>query len=174
MTSTPSFFDNVLAGLSQEMIYKLEYATQTFIKELLILKKDKEDTGNKETYKWLNIVDDRGRIQHIQGIIERMFIMDNKPVASVLASVVSDYFVSEDVVMLRRFIDDYYIHVYKYTQENCDIKWTPRTNTYNPFNIELYSNMIFELGMYFYMNIHQKFVINHLFHVRETNDEQLK
>jgi hypothetical protein len=171
MTSTPSFFDKVMAGLSQEMIYKLEYACQAFIKELLILKKDQEDTGNKETYKWLNLVDDRGRIQHIQGIIERMFHNSN---AEVLASVVSDYFVPEDVVMLRRFVDDYYIHVYKYTQEKCDIKWSNREDTYNIFNAELYSNMMFELGMYFYMNIHQKFVINQLYHVLDTNDEQLK
>ena len=171
MTSTPSFFDKVMAGLSQEMIYKLEYACQAFIKELLILKKDQEDTGNKETYKWLNLVDDRGRIQHIQGIIERMFHNSN---AEVLASVVSDYFVPEDVVMLRRFVDDYYIHVYKYTQEKCDIKWSNREDTYNIFNAELYSNMMFELGMYFYMNIQQKFVINQLYHVLDTNDEQLK
>jgi hypothetical protein len=171
MTSTPSFFDKVMAGLSQEMIYKLEYACQAFIKELLILKKDQEDTGNKETYKWLNLVDDRGRIQHIQGIIERMFHNSN---AEVLASVVSDYFVPEDVVMLRRFVDDYYIHVYKYTQEKCDIKWSNREDTYNIFNAELYSNMMFELGMYFYMNIHQKFVINQLYYVLDTNDEQLK
>ena len=106
MTSTPSFFDNVMAGLSEEMVTKLQYATQTFIKELLILKKDQEDTGNKETYKWLNLVDDRGRIQYIQGIIERMFNMDNTPIAAVFASVVSDYFVPEDVGMLRRFVDD--------------------------------------------------------------------
>ena len=171
MTSTPSFFDKVMAGLSQEMIYKLEYACQAFIKELLILKKDQEDTGNKETYKWLNLVDDRGRIQHIQGIIERMFHNSN---AEVLASVVSDYFVPEDVVMLRRFVDDYYIHVHKYTQETCDVKWSNREDTYNIFNAELYSNMMFELGMYFYMNIHQKFVINQLYHVLDTNDEQLK
>jgi hypothetical protein len=171
MSSTPSFFDNVMAGLSQEMIYKLEYACQAFIKELLILKTDTEDTGNKETYKWLNLVDNRGRIQHIQGIIERMFHNSN---AEVLAAVISDYFVLEDVVILRRFVDDYYIHVYKYTQENCDIKWSNRLNVYSIFNTELYSNMMFELGMYFYMNIHQKFVIYHLFHVRETNDEQLK
>jgi len=172
MTSTPSFFNNVMAGLSEEMIAKLEYANQTFIKELLILKKDQEDTGNKETYKWLNLVDNRGRIQHIQGIIERMFHNSN---AEVLASVASDYFVPEDVVMVRRFVDDYYIHVYKYTQENCDnIKWANRTNTHNIFNTELYSNMMFELGMYFYMNIHQKFVINQLYHVNDNNDAQLK
>lgn len=174
MTSTPSFFDNVMVGLSQEMIYKLEYACQAFIKELLILKKDEEDTGNVETYKWLNLVDNRGRIQHIQGIIERTFNMDNNPVAAVLASVVSDYFVPEDVVMLRRFVDDYYMHVYKYTQETCDNIWSNRMNTYNIFNADLYSNMMFELGMYFYMNIHQKFVIYHLFHVLDNNDEQLK
>jgi hypothetical protein len=163
-----------MVGLSQEMIYKLEYACQAFIKELLILKKDEEEKGNVETYKWLNLVDNRGRIQHIQGIIERMFNTDNNPVTSVLASVVSDYFVPEDVVMLRRFVDDYYIHVYKYTQEKCDnIKWAHQ-NEYNIFNTELYSIMMFELGMYFYMNIHQKFVIYHLFHVIDNNDEQLK
>jgi hypothetical protein len=171
MTTTPNYFDNVMACLSQEMIYKLEYATQTFIKELLILKKDQEDTGNKEpTYNWLNLVDHRGRIQHIQGIIERMF--DN-PNAALLASVISDYFVPEDVQMLRRFVDDYYIHVYKYTQEKCDNKWSNQTDTYNIFNPELYSNMMFELGMYFYMSIHQKFVINQLYHVIDNN-EQLK
>ena len=160
-----------MACLSQEMIYKLEYATQTFIKELLILKKDQEDTGNKEpTYNWLNLVDHRGRIQHIGGIIERMFHNSN---AAVFASVVSDYFVPEDVVMLRRFVDDYYIHVYKYTQEKCDNKWSNQTDTYNIFNPELYSNMMFELGMYFYMSIHQKFVINQLYHVIDNN-EQLK
>ena len=171
MTSTPSYFNNVMAGLSQEMITKLEYATQTFIKELLILKNDEEEKGNTSTYSWLNIVDHRGRIQHIQGIIIRMFHNSNP---EVLASVVSDYFVPEDVVMLRRFVDDYYIHVYKYTQEYCDIKWSNRTNTHNIFNTELYSNMMFEMGMYFYMNIQQKFVINQLYHVIDNNDEQLK
>jgi len=170
MTSTPNFFNNVMASLSEEMIAKLEYATQTFIKELLIIKKDQEDTGNKKTYKWLNLVDNQGRIQHIQGIIERMF---NNPVAAVLASVVSDYFVPQDVVMLRRFVDDYYIHVYKYTQEKCNIKWRNRMNTYNIFNTELYSNMMFELGIYFYMNIHQNFVIKQLYHTIDNN-EQLK
>ena len=160
-----------MAGLSQEMIVKLQYATQAFIKEFLILKKDQEDTGNTETYGWLNLVDHRGRIQHIQGIIERMFHNSND---AVLASVVSDYFVPEDVVMLRRFVDDYYIHVYKYTQEKCDIKWSNRLNTYNIFNTELYSNHMFELGMYFYMSINQRFVIDQLYHVIDNNDEQLK
>ena len=171
MTLTPNYFTPVMASLSEEMIVKLEYATQTFIKELLIIKKDQEDTGNTETYKWLNIVDERGRIQHIQGIIERMFA--NPVAAALLMSVISDYFIPEDVVMLRRFVDDYYIHVHKYTQEKCDIKWTNRMYVYNIFNIELYSNMMFELGIYFYMNIHQKFVINQLYHVIDNN-AQLK
>jgi hypothetical protein len=171
MTTTPNYFDNVMAGLSDEMITKLEYASQAFIKEFVILKKDQEDTGNTETYSWLNLVDHRGRIQHIQGIIERMFADPN---AAVLAAVISDYFVPEDVVMVRRFVDDYYIHVYKYTQEKCDIKWSNRTDIYNIFNTELYSNMMYELGMYFYMSIHQKFVINQLYHVIDKNDTQLK
>jgi hypothetical protein len=171
MALTPNYFTPVMESLSEEMIAKLEYATQTFIKELLILKNDEEEKGNTATYSWLNIVDHRGRIQHIQGIIERMFHNSN---AEVLASVVSDYFVPEDVVMVRRFVDDYYIHVYKYTQENCDnIKWANRTNAHNIFNIELYSNMMFEMGIYFYMNIHQKFVINQLYNVIDNN-AQLK
>jgi hypothetical protein len=171
MALTPNYFTPVMASLSEEMITKLEYATQTFIKELLILKNDEEEKGNTATYSWLNIVDHRGRIQHIQGIIERMFHNSN---AEVLASVVSDYFVPEDVVMVRRFVDDYYIHVYKCTQENCDsIKWANRTNAHNIFNTELYSNMMFEMGIYIYMNIHQKFVINQLYNVIDNN-AQLK
>ena len=168
MALTPNYFTPVMASLSEEMIVKLEYATQTFIKELLIIKKHQEDTGNTETYKWLNIVDERGRIQHIQGIIERMFA--NPVAAALMTSVMSEYFILEDVVMLRRFVDDYYIHVHKYTQEKCDIKWTNRTYMYNIFNIELYSNMMFELGIYFYMNIHHKFVINELYHVIDNNE----
>ena len=101
MALTPNYFTPVMASLSEEMIVKLEYATQTFIKELLIIKKDQEDTGNTETYKWLNIVDERGRIQHIQGIIERMFA--NPVAAALMTSVMSEYFILEDVVMLRRF-----------------------------------------------------------------------
>ena len=151
-----------MAGLSQEMFNKLEYACQALIKEFVILKKDQEDTGNTKTYSWLNLVDHRGRIQHIQGIIERMFHNSN---AEVLASVVSDYFVPEDVVMVRRFVDDNYIHKHRYTQEQCDnIEWSDRVN---------YSNMMFELGMYFYMCIHQRFVINQLYNVIDNN-EQLK
>jgi hypothetical protein len=173
MTSTPNYFNNVIASLSPEMISKLEYATQSFIKELLILKKDQEDTGNKNTYKWLNIVDNRGRIQHIQGIIARMFDINNNPVAAVLESVMSDYFVPEDVVMLRRFVDDYYIHVYKYTQEKCD-EFCRNQLIMNHMNNPLkYPIMIFEMAMYLYMNIHQKFVINQLYHVIDNN-EQLK
>ena len=163
-------FNIVISCLSQKMIDKLEYACQTVIQELLVLKNDEEEKGNTKTYRWLNeTYKIRGRVQPITRIIDEIFLHKS----NILLSVISDYAVPEDVPMLRRFIDDYYIHVYKYTQENCDIKWTPRTNTYNPFNIELYSNMIFELGMYFYMNIHQNFVINQLYHTIDNN-EQLK
>lgn len=170
-----------MAGLSQEMIEKLKYASETLVQEFLILKKDEEERGNvqqynvqqynwlnvvdQKQYSWLNVVDRRGRIQPIVGIIGRMFATNN----ATLASVISDYFVPEDVVMLRRFVDDYYIHVYKYTQEGCDNKWKDQ----NIFNQE-YSNTMFELGMYFYMNIHQKLVINQLYHGIDNNDKQLK
>jgi hypothetical protein len=177
MASTQISFDKVMACLSEEMIAKLEYATQTFIKEVLIIKKNEEEKGNVEQYYWLNLVDRRGRIQHIRGIIERMFNTNNNiPVIELLKSVVSDYFVPEDIVIVRRFVDDYYIHVYKYTQKMCDNIWSDERNTYNNLNLntELYSNRIFEMGMYFYMCIHQKFVIHQLYHVIDNNDEQLK
>ena len=50
MALTPNYFTPVMASLSEEMITKLEYATQTFIKELLILKNDEEEKGNAATY----------------------------------------------------------------------------------------------------------------------------
>lgn len=42
-------FNIVTACLSQKMIDKLEYACQTVIQELLILKNDEEEKGNKKT-----------------------------------------------------------------------------------------------------------------------------
>ena len=166
MTAITIYFNEIMECLSQEMIYKLEYACQAYIIELLILKNNEEEKGNTEKYNWLNIVNYQNRIQ---GIIDRM--LNQRPL---LESVITDYFVPEDVLMLRKFVDNYSIYVYNYTQEVCNIHWTHRSNTYNMFNPKLYSNMIFELGMDYYMNLHPQFVLNNLYHVNNTNNEILK
>ena len=57
MTSTPIDVNLVTECLSQGMIDKLEYACQTYITKLLILKKDEEEKGNVEEYSWLNIAE---------------------------------------------------------------------------------------------------------------------
>ena len=171
MTTVSSFFKDIIACVSDEMLEKLKYACESFIKELLILQYNKENEGNYEEYEWLNIMDTRGRTQHINILINQMFIESND---AVLSSVVSDYFVPEyeDVIMLKRFADNYYIKVYNYTQEMCDNKWW--NNYIDNNNITFYSNSIFEIGMCFYMKIHHEVVVNNLFRGVEYNTNQLK
>ena len=170
-TPTQFYFKEITSCLSQAMTEKLQYACEAYIKELVILKTQEDEIGNVEkTYSWLNEVDQQGRPNHINRIIERMFDTSNVPLFS---SVISDYFVPEDVPMVRTFVDKYYIYVYNYTQEGCDTLWTHRSNSYSIFHPELYSSLMFEMGMLFYMNLHQPFVINQLYHVIDT-DNQLK
>jgi hypothetical protein len=153
MSSTQNYFTNVMACLSQEMDEKFEYATEAFIKEIRLKKDQEEEAGNKETYKWLNIIDSRGRVQHIQGIILSMFNMDD---SELLTTVISDYFVPEDIIMIKKFTDAYCMLVYKDTQA---FQW--RIGEIG-------------LGLYIYMNIHSNFVKKQLYHKYTTPTTQLK
>lgn len=172
MTLTKTDYNTITACLSNEMINKLESACCAYIKELLIHKKYEDENGNTFKYDWLNIVefpysdndsdhdtdsDTDSNTQHIQKIICEMFDQRN---GALLWPIVSEYFVPEDVDMLRRLSDNYYIVVYHYTQEACDINWTHHTNPSNINNRVKYSNMIFKMGMSFYMKTHHHFVRN--------------
>ena len=155
--------------LSQAMSEKLEYACEAFIKELVILKTQEDETGDKETYRWLNIVDQRGRLRnfHAHNILEKMF--DRR---TVLSSVITDYFVSDDVPMLKTFVDNYSI----YTDEIYTEDWW-RSITWADFFPDQYSNLVFEVGMNVYMKIHLSWVISNLrpsLHVIDTNTSSLK
>ena len=168
MTSN-QYFKEVIACVSDKMLEKLKCSSEAFIKELLIDQHNKENEGNYKEYSWLNIVDTRGRVNHITIIIEKMFGDRND---ALLAPVISDYFVptDEEVDMLRRFGDNYMIKVYKYTQNQCNNNW----NTYIKENPTLYSNKMVEMGMYFYMKIHQEVVVNNLFRGVDHTTNQLK
>ena len=168
MTSTPVDFNEIMACLSPEMNDKLQYACQAFIKELLILKKDEEEKGNVETYSWLNIAE----YQDIKSLVEEMFV-PREETNDIKWSVISDYSTSEDVPMLRRFADNYYIREFKYTQEKCDNLWKRRLfmdHRNNPLN---YPNMIFEMGLFIYMDLNTNFVGEILYYDPDTNNAQL-
>ena len=167
-------FNIVTACLSKEMIDKLEYACQTVIQELLILKNDEKEKGNKNTYSWLNIVDHRGRIPPITRIIDTMFEIFN---LALLLSVISDYVDPQDVHMLKIFSDNYYIHKYKCSQAQCEQIWRYRlTCTPEDFNPTTYPTMMFKHGMYYYMQLNTEFVRHNLFNVLDNNNNvaQLK
>ena len=168
MTSiTIDDFNEIIACLSPEMIDKLQYACQAFITELLILKKDEEEKGNVEQYSWLNIEN------YTQALAGKMFIPRNET-NDIKWSVISDYSTSEDVPMLRRFADNYYIRVCNYTQEACDKCWKDRLFMNHMNNPLKYPNMMFEMGMYLYMDLNEDFVIDNLYYDSDTNKTQLK
>ena len=168
MTSiTIDDFNEIMACLSPEMIDKLQYACQAFITELLILKKDEEEKGNVEQYSWLNIEN------YTQALAGKMFIPRNET-NDIKWSVISDYSTSEDVPMLRRFADNYYIRVCNYTQEACDKCWKDRLFMNHMNNPLKYPNMMFEMGMYLYMDLNEDFVIDNLYYDPDTNKTQLK
>ena len=176
MTSIPiDDFNPIMACLSPEMIDKLQYACQAFIKELLILKKVEEEKGNKKTYSWLNIEEYQPEYMTspIQGLTEQMFC-PRKKTNNIRLTVISDYSASEDVPMLRRFADNYYMRLYKYTQEMCDTFWKNRLFMDHMNNPLKYPNMMFEMGMYLYMDLNENFVIDNLYYDQDTNNAQLK
>ena len=173
MTSIPIDFNEIMAYLSPEMIDKLEYACQAFIKELLILKKDEEEKGNVETYSWLNIEEYQYSSNPIQSLVEEMFVPRNET-NDIKWSVISDYSTSEDVPMLRRFADNYYIRFYNYTQEACDKLWKDRLFMDHMNNPLEYPNMMFEMAVFIYMEINTNFVIDNLYYDPDTNKIQLK
>jgi len=169
MTSTTINFDFniVTACLSQKMIDKLEYACQTVIQELLILKNDEEEKGNKKTYRWLNeTYKRRGRVQPITRIIDEIFLHKS----NILLSVISDYAVPEDVDMLKIFSDNYHIHKHKLSQEQCEQMWRRlRSTTPDDFNPTTYPIMMFKHGMYYYMQLNTEFVKHHIFNAHDNN-----
>ena len=172
MTATTIEVNFVMECLSQGMIDKLEYAGNAYIKELLILKKDEEEKGNVEQYSWLNIAEYHYSSNPIQSLVEEMFSPRDET-NHVKWSVISDYSASQDIPMLRRFVDNYYIYVEKYTQEKCDNLWKRRLfmdHRNNPLN---YPNMIFEMGLFIYMDLNTNFVGDTLQDL-DTNNEQLK
>jgi len=174
MTSIPiDDFNSIMACLSPEMIDTLQYACQAFIKELFILKKDEEEKGNVEQYSWLNIEDYHYSSNPIQSLVEEMFSPRDET-NDVKWSIISDYSASQDIPMLRRFVDNYYIYVEKYTQEKCDNLWKRRLfmdHRNNPLN---YPNMIFEMGLFIYMDLNTNFVGDILYYDPDTNNAQLK
>jgi len=165
-------FNSIMACLSLEMIDKLQYAGQAFIKELLILKKDEEKKGNKKTYSWLNIEEYQDRTNPVQSLVKKMFCPRNET-NDIKWSVISDYSAPQDNPMLRRFVDNYYIRVEKYTQEKCDNLWKRRLFFDHMNNPLEYPNMIFEMGVFIYMDLNTNFVIDTL-QVPDTNNAQLK
>ena len=167
MTDEPVDVSLIMACLSREMIDKLHYACQAYIKELLILKRDEEEKGNRKTYRWLNLAEYRYRSNPIRTLIDEMF-SHRINTHELRFSVISDYFAPEDEDILQRFLNNYYIHVYRFTQKRFE-EWAP-TRTLG--NIK-YFNMICELAMYFYMELNEHFVIENI-HIVETNDYQLK
>ena len=173
MTSTPIDVNIVTECLSQGMIDKLEYACQTYITKLLILKKDEEEKGNVEQYSWLNIAEYQPEYMTspIQGLTEQMFVPRIEP-DNIRWSIISNHFVPEDVPILKNFSNNYYIHVYNYTQEKCEQSWKRRMLDYTN-NLLEYSNMVCELAMYLYMDLNENFVIDNLYYDPDTNNAQL-
>jgi hypothetical protein len=169
MTSSANDATRIMSCLSQGMIDKLHYACQAYIKELLILKKDEEEKGNVKQYRWLNIAEYRYRSNPIRTLIDEMFSSRiNTPQLRV--SVISDYFAPEDEDILKRFLNNYYIHVYKFTPKRFEEESLNNPSEYLPSE---YLNIICELAMYFYMELNENFVIENL-HIVDTNDNQLK
>ena len=161
----------IMSCLPQGMIDKLHYACETYIKELLLLKKDEQEKGNVKPYRWLNIAEYRYRSNPIRSLIEEMFSHRiNTP--ELRLSVISDYFAPEDEDILKRFVNNYYIHVYRFTQKRFEESWTTRTlgRINNPSE---YLTIICELAMYFYMLLNERFVIENL-DIVDTNKNQLK
>jgi hypothetical protein len=149
------------------MIDTLHYACQAYIKELLILKRVEEEKGNVKQYRWLNLAEYRYRSNPIHTLIDEMF-SHRINTHELRFSVISDYFAPEDEDILQRFLNNYYIHVYRFTQQRFE-EWAPTRTLGN----RKYFNMICELAMYFYMELNEHFVIENL-HIVETNDHQLK
>lgn len=163
----------ITARLSDEMINKLEWACTAYIKELIIKKKYEDENGNINKYKWLYIydtsysendseseadsADSDWHHEHIQHVIYEMFHKRN---CALLWPIISDYFVQEDINMLRTLNDKYNIKVLHYTQEDCDKKWRNlinQGNINNPMNI---LNMIFKMEMYEYMQMNPNLLEN--------------
>ena len=167
MTSTAPFDGSiVMACLSREMIDKLEYACHAYIKELFVLKNNEESKGNVEEYSWLNIDN---------YLVEELF-SPRITTEEVRLSVISDYFVPVDLPMLKTFSENYYVHYFKNTQNDCEILWKRRMFGRKNTPLE-YSNMVCELAMYFYMDLNEAFVIENLHIIVETNttnNHQLK
>jgi hypothetical protein len=172
MTTTPVDFNEIMACLSPEMIDKLQYAFQAYIKELLILKKDEEEKGNVEQYSWLNIEEYHYSSNPIEELAQEMFSR-REETDYIRLMIISDYSASEDVPMLRRFADNYYMRVYKYTQEKCDTFWKNRLIMDHMNNPLKYPNMMIEMAMYLYLDLNPKFVIDSL-QDSDTNNAQLK
>jgi len=174
MTSTQIDINNVKASLSQRMIDKFECVCQAYIKELLILKKDEEEKGNVEQYSWLNIAEYQPEYMTtpIQGLTEQMFVPRIEP-DKIRWSIISNNFIPEDVPILKNFSNNYYIHMYNYTQEKCEQSWKRRMLDYRN-NLLEYSNMVCELAMYLYMDLNENFVIDNLNYNPDTNKAQLK
>ena len=162
-------FNIVTECLSQKMIDKLEYACQTVIQELLILKNDEEQKGNKKTYRWLNeTYKIRGILQPIPitRIIDEIF----HQTTHILLSIISDYADPEDVDMLKIFSDNYNIHKLKLSQEECERMWRRlRSTTPEDFKPTTYPTMMFKHGMYYYMHLNTEFVKHHLFNLVDNN-----
>ena len=174
MTSIPiDDFNSIMACLSPEMIDKLQYACQAFIKELLILKKDEEEKGNKKTYSWLNIEEYNYSSNPIEELTQEIFCR-REETDYIRLMIISDYSASEDVPMLRRFADNYYMRMYKYTQEKCETFWKNRLIMDHMNNPLKYPNMMIEMAMYLYMDINPNFVIDNLYYDQDTNNAQLK
>ena len=75
------------------------------------------------------------------------------------------------VFMLRRFMDNYYIHVYKVPQLTCDQLWRDRfINKPDDFNSTTFPTTIFKHGMYYYTQLNTEFVRDNLLNVVVDNE----
>jgi hypothetical protein len=175
MTSSAIDVHPVIATLSEGMVDKLQYACETYIKELLLLKKDEDEKGNVEKYSWLNIEEYQHVNRHspIGGLIEEMFSPHTEEANEMRVSIISDYFVVEDIPMLKNFGNNYFVDMYNYTQEKCETIWKRRMLDRRNTPLD-YLNMVSEMAMYVYMDLNEDFVFENLYGNIDTNVDQLK
>lgn len=159
-----------MENISNEIINKLEYACTALINELLIIKHYEDSNGNINKYKWLDILNTTysdNNINPILKVISKIFDNTNNDVEKIITLVVSEYFSNEDLNMLRKFMDNYYIHLFNIKQEDCSSNWYNNHDPLKSLTFELHSKIIFEIAISFYMKICPKFVKNILLNTPE-------
>lgn len=167
-----------MGNISNELINKLESSCCELINELVIMKNYEDANGNANKYDWLYIQNTRDcdtNLKPIQKVISRIFYKNNK-IRAILLSVVDKYFVNEDINMVRRFADNYYICLFNCRPENCANNWYHYKND-GPFQTEdqrAHSISVFISAMFFYMDLRPIFVKHQFLRAQETSAIQLK